>query len=160
MNNETTRPVIDILGVSHVDHGLDDGQLIAALNAVVQSGAVDDITMDNAHVVIMTVELPEGLGTVPCGLHGPIMGDEPVPTEEVEYEVRGDRKGESRVCARPPRQVREVSVIIGPHEDKPLVLYTAFGGPIAPREPFELEGEEREESCVFWNEHALWDGKL
>lgn len=37
------------------------------------------------------------------------------------------------------------------------ILYTAFGGPLAPREPGDpdLPAEERAESEAFWAEHAL-----
>jgi len=37
------------------------------------------------------------------------------------------------------------------------VLYTAYGGPVAPREPFDrsLDEEAKAESEKFWAEHAL-----
>jgi hypothetical protein len=37
------------------------------------------------------------------------------------------------------------------------ILYTAFGGPLTPKEPGDatLSGEERQESFKFWSQHAL-----
>jgi hypothetical protein len=39
----------------------------------------------------------------------------------------------------------------------PCMLYTAFGGPLAPKEPGDptLKDSEREESEKFWSQHAL-----
>lgn len=130
---------------SHVDHGLTEEQLAYLVN----------MFADRDAFFIETVELPEHLGTVSCGLHGPVMGDAPVPETEVHYAVRGNRAGKSRLVGRAPRPTRLVSVIAGPHEEEPCILYTAFGGPVAPKEPFDAEGEERTRSEAFWAEHAL-----
>ena len=127
---------------SHLDHSLTDAQVEFILGLPAKEG----------EVTVQTVELPEALGTVPCGLFGPCMGDAPVTDAEVTLEVRGDRKGPSRLVDREPRQVRTVTVISGPHDGNPCVLFTAFGGPSAPREPFE---DDSEESRKFWSEHAL-----
>jgi hypothetical protein len=127
---------------SHLDHGLTKAQVEFILGIDAPAG----------QVTVQTVELPEDLGTVPCGLHGPVMGDEPVLEADVTYEVRGQRKGASRLVERPIRSTRIVTVISGPHEGEPCVLYTAFGGPQAPREPFE---DDSEESQIFWSQHAL-----
>lgn len=91
---------------------------------------------------------------VPCGLHLD------VPESEVHYAKRGDREYTSRLCNRPPRMVREVTVIAGLHRDLPdvgMILFTIFGGPAAPREPGDpsLEGEALEESKEFWKSAAL-----
>lgn len=104
-----------------------------------------------------SIELPAHMPSVECGLHGPAMGDAPVPDAECESAVRGDRGGPSRLCARPPRPCRVVTVIAGPHDGHPCVLYTIFGGPAAPREPWDpsLSEAERAESVAFWSEHAL-----
>ena len=105
-----------------------------------------------------TVELPPELPDLPCGLHGPLVGDPPVPESEVTYARRGERLGASRLCARPCRPSRLLTVIGGPDEGEPCVLYTAFGGPAAPKEPFdvgEADDATREASRVFWAGHAL-----
>lgn len=144
------------LPVSHVDHGLTEAQLAWLL--VEASARLLDEPPPWGEPYIASFQLPEELGTVPCGLHGPRAGDhDPVEEDEVTYAVRGSRTGESRLCARAPKQTRKVSLIAGEHEGEPWVLFTAFGGPVAPREPFELaEGsEERAASEAFWAKHAL-----
>jgi hypothetical protein len=111
---------------------------------------------DREAFFLETVTLPDELPSLPCGLHGPLMGDEPVAETESAYVVRGTRPSASRVCARPTRMVRTMTVIGGPHEGA-TILYTAYGGPSAPREPFDpgLDDAGREASRAFWAEHAL-----
>lgn len=133
---------------SHVDHGLTPEQLAWLLERYA----------DRGEFFIDTAELPEHLGTVPCGLHGPAMGDDPIPDVEVSLESRGDREWPSRLCGRTARQTRQVSVIAGPHEGHPCVLYTAFGGPVAPQEPGDPDCRDIEASEAFWAEHALSRG--
>ena len=130
---------------SHVDHGLGE----AILDWLLARFA------DRSEFFIETVELPADLGTVACGLYGPTMGDEPVTDAEVVLEKRGDRSWTSRLCDREPRQVRTVSVIAGPHDDQPCVLFTAFGGPVAPQEPGDPGCKDRDASEAFWSTHAL-----
>lgn len=135
---------------SHLDHALTDAQVDFVLGLSAKEG----------ELTIQTVELPEELGTVPCGLFGPVMGDAPVTdSADVEWRVRGNRKGESRTVSRAPRQVRTVTVISGPHDGESCVLFTAFGGPQSPREPFEFADDDQsdaaQESRKFWAEHAL-----
>ena len=134
-----------VIKESHVDHGLNQSQL----DFLVEKFAGKDAFF------IETVELPEELGTVPCGLHGPLMDDSPVL--EAEMVVRGDRPNPSRLCDRAARPTSKVTVIAGPNGDDACVLYTAFGGPLAPKEPGDptLEGKALEESTAFWAVHAL-----
>lgn len=141
------RPMI-ILPVSHLDHGL-----TAAHVAWLERRFVS-----RTGFFLETVELPAELPPLTCALHGPLVGDAPVPESEVTYRRRGDRPGASRLCARPPRPTRLLTVIAGPEGEDPCVLYTAFGGPAAPREPCDpglADGELREASRAFWAEHAL-----
>lgn len=130
---------------SHVDHGLTQAQLDWLLERFEEREAF----------FIETVELPSELGDVPCGLHGPLMGDDPVPENQVHYERRGAREWDSRLCQRPERRVRTVSVIAGPHEEHACILYTAFGGPVALQEPGDPGCRDHEASKAFWAEHAL-----
>ena len=104
-----------------------------------------------------TVELPEGLPEVTCGLHGPVMGDAPVTEEEALYYSRTGREWLSRLVNRPTRVTRRLSVIGGPFGTHSCVLYTTFGGPLSPKEPQDptLDPQNREESEKFWSEHAL-----
>jgi len=135
-------------GVSHLDHGLREAHIEFLWEYF---GTRDGFFIE-------TVELPEYLEALDCGLHGPLMGDAPVPETEVIYQQRGDRPGKSRMVRRPLRQTRLLSVIAGPIKDgERCVLYTAFGGPVAPREPFDsgLDDKAKAESTQFWDEHAL-----
>jgi len=96
---------------------------------------------------------------------------------------RGDRKGESRLVNLPPRPTNKLTVIAGPYEeylnslgepcdkeadfalqvDYPCVLYTCYGGPLAPREPWDMprSGPDWEKNLAaseaFWAVHALSD---
>lgn len=138
---------MDITADSHVDHGLTPEHLAWLRSRL----------PDRAACFIETVELPDHLESLQCGLHGPRVGDAPVPEAEVHYEVRGRRVGPSRCCSRSPRPSRLLTVIAGPHGGRTCVLYTAYGGPQAPCEPWEpgLSDEVRAESEAFWSEHAL-----
>lgn len=134
-------------GISHLDHGLNEAAL----------AWISGRFQDRIGFFIETFTLPEVFGTVPCGLHGPIVGDPPVPDGETVLEVRGTRAGPSRLCERAPRMTRTITVIAGPTDDDACVLYTAFGGPCAPREPWDqsLNPTQKAESEAFWKEHAL-----
>lgn len=132
---------------SHVDHNLTQAQVQFIL----------DRFKDREGDFIESFDLPPELGEVPCGLFGPEMGDEPVPEEEVLYQSRGSRKHSSRLVRRPPRSTRLVTVIAGPHDGLPCVWYTAFGGPVTPKEPGDQShtDDSRDSSEAFWKQHAL-----
>jgi len=131
---------------SHVDHNLTTEHLEFIKE---RFGHIEEFFIE-------TVEVPLHLPPLPCGLFGPFMGDEPVEESEVSYVRRGDRPGDSRVVQRAQRMVRKMTVIGGPHEGA-IIMFTAYGGPCAPREPWDesLSPEEREESVAFWKDHAL-----
>lgn len=142
---------ITILPGSHTDHNMTAAQRDWAL----------DHLKDRTGFFIATLELPPELGTVPCGLYGPLMGDAPVDEADVYYAVRGSRPAASRMTKLPERPCRQITVIAGPHGSDPCCLYTMFGGPSAPREPFDagLKTEsDKEESRSFWAQHALSAG--
>jgi len=160
---------------SHLDHNLTTEQI----EHVMQRFA------DREAFFIETIELPEVLGTVPCGLHGPLMGDAPIPESEVTHAARGTRAWTSRLTERAPRAVRTITVIAGPHEETcyqckgacgfgamhafspcmtceckgkikhACIVYTMFGGPLAPQEPGDPGCKNVEASSAFWAEHAL-----
>ncbi len=108
-----------------------------------------------------TFDLPGSLPDATCALYGPLVGDEPVGNGEVVMLQRGERPGLSRMVPYPARATRKVTVIAGPHAGEPCVLYTAFGGPAAPREPWDptLTEAGRAESVAFWAQHALAVGR-
>ena len=167
---------------SHLDHNLTDAQIAFILDRFAARDAF----------FIETVELPTELGTVPCGLHGPLVGDPPVPEEVVTRATRGTRTWRSRLVDRAPQQVRTVTVIAGPHEETcttcagtgerqsldipygnhPMVypctacasvgkikhaciVYTMYGGPLAPQEPDDPACKNVDASRAFWAAHAL-----
>lgn len=132
---------------SHVDHNLTPEQMEYVARTIA----------DYIGFKILTVEMPAALGSVPCGLHGPATGGAPVSESEVYYRVRGNRPGPTRMVARPAVQSSKLTMIVGPHNGE-TILFTAYGGPLAPREPFDAgltDDASREESRRFWSEHAL-----
>lgn len=152
---------------SHLDHHLTAAQIDFVLARYA----------DRTAFFIDTVTLPRELGTIPCGLYGPLMGDPPIAESEVTYAVRGTRAWSSRLIDLPARPQHELTVIAGPHEEKcdpahhwpkqcvlcegegvikhACILYTAFGGPLAPQEPDDPGCKDWTASRRFWSEHAL-----
>jgi hypothetical protein len=158
---------------SHLDHALTEAQV----DYIMKTFAARDAFF------IETITLPRELGTVPCGLYGPLVGDPPIAEGEVTYAARGTRAWSSRLVNLPPRQQHELTVIAGPHEETcsrcegtggkgewkaripcgcdggktkwPCILYTAFGGPAAPQESGDPGCKDLEASAAFWRDHAL-----
>jgi hypothetical protein len=132
---------------SHVDHGLTEDQRIYIM----------DHFRGKDGFFAETITLPEFLDTVPCSLYGPSMGDTDISEASVYYAKRGTRSYPSRLVSLPVRYTRLVTVIAGPHDNLPCVLYTAFGGPVAPKEPADpnLKEHEKAASIEFWSKHAL-----
>lgn len=129
---------------SHLDHALTEAQVAHVMK----------LFADRDGFFIETITLPPDLGTVPCGLYGPTMGDS-IKEDEVTYATRGVRTWISRLVDLPARQQHELTVIAGPHDGHPCVLYTAFGGPAAPQEPGDPGCKDLAKSAAFWREHAL-----
>lgn len=96
---------------THLDHGIPLGWLEEV------AGCMDN----DAPFVVQTFEVP---WEVDCILHLD------VPESEVFYQKRGTRGYTSRCTERPARKVKTVTVLGGKGE-----VWTAFGGPLAPREP-------------------------
>jgi hypothetical protein len=144
---------------SHLDHHLTMGHLRFILATL----------GDRSGFFAETVKFPRvDLAALPCALRGPAVGLDPVPDTHVELRARPGRAYPSRLLlpwrdrpAQPeyPRDVLvdRLTVIAGPDGDLPCVLYTAFGGPLAPKEPGDptLLEAEREASVAFWAVHAL-----
>lgn len=136
-----------ITSVSHLDHGLSPEQV----------AYITDLFKERTGFFVECIELPLELGTVYCGLYGPKMGDAPIPSIDITMEPRAPREYPSRIVARPARPTRELTVVAGPHEAEPCVLYTAYAGPAAPQEPDDprLGEAGRYESIDFWSQHGL-----
>jgi hypothetical protein len=162
--------MLTITSESHLDHDLTLGHLRLILE---RFGARDQFFAES-------IPLPETLPPLPCALRGPAVGLDPVPNAHVTLHPRPGRSYPSRLLRRPaldltqigaplhygeealselwtPLLVRTLTVIAGPGLGLPCVLYTAFGGPMAPREPGDpsLPEAERAASEAFWAEHAL-----
>jgi hypothetical protein len=135
-----------ITSASHTDHALPSA-LVAFIAAKYES---------SEGFLIDTFELPAEFAAVPCGLIGPATGGQPVLESSVTYVTRGNRPGPSRMVDAPPAMTRKVTVVMGEHGGS-TVLFTAYGGPCAPREPWDtsLSDEERLDSKIFWAQHAL-----
>lgn len=131
---------------SHLDHGLTEAHLryLQDLLATCTRGAFAD-------TIILPPELPE----LPCSLYGPTMGDAPIEELNVYYGKRGTRPWYSRLTRLAQRPTRILTVIAGPHDGDPFVLYTAYAGPQAPREPGDPQCPNKAESELFWSQHAL-----
>jgi hypothetical protein len=92
---------------SHLDHALTEEQVDHVMKRFADRGGF----------FVETFTLPAELGTVPCGLYGPTMGDSAIREDEVTYARRGNRTWDSRLVDLPARQQHEVTVIAGPHEE-------------------------------------------
>ncbi len=146
--------MLHITAHSHLDHFLEMSHLELIF-----------LRFDDHHGFLATT-IPmsdEWLG-LPCGLYGPAMGDDPVSDAEVRMVVRGKRRYASRILRGGQlRRSDLLTVIAAPmiygdeHSDDHLELITAFGGPLAPREPGDpsLPPDERAASELFWSQHAL-----
>lgn len=140
--------------IFHKDHGITEAQWQHILHQLGNSGKVG--------FFIHQIEIPKELGTVPCGLYGPAMGDEPVKDIEVRMIQRTQDRQPDRMVNRPFRQVNYVQVI-GTYNPDPgamdaeTTIFTCYGGPLAPRNPLDkgLNEQEKKESQEFWSKHAL-----
>lgn len=96
----------------------------------------------------------------PCGLFGPAMGDNPIEDGEVTLVKRSPDRPPSRLVPY-PRRTRGKITVIGARGATVATsqVFTAYGGPLAPREPGDpslVEGSpEHAESVAFWAQHAL-----
>ena len=139
--------------VHHADHGLTQEQTQFALDSVSNVGE---------GFFIKQVEFPEELGSVPCALYGPAMGDEPVKDEDVMMLKRGDRPWKDRMMVGKTRPVQYVQVIgkmvITPEFSVDACsVFTIYGGPLAPQNPQDPSCPSPEKSADWWSQHALVD---
>lgn len=135
-----------MFNVFHADHGISKEQM-----AFIQSQL-----MEEKGFFIKQVNIPVEMGSVPCGLYGPEMGDGPVPDKDVVMVSRGnDRPWDDRILKNfPTRPVNYVQAI-GMVTDEAKTLFTVYGGPLAPQNPADPDCQNVEESTKYWEEHAL-----
>lgn len=134
--------------VQHQDHDVSPDQL-AHVCATLERSLV------KSGPFILRIELPPSLGQVPCGLHGPIMGDAPVEDEDIVFWKRGGRRYVDRCVDRPVRMVSYVQAIGELDERGFCSIATIFGGPLAPMNPDDPKCSDVEASELFWASHAL-----
>lgn len=134
--------------VFHADHGITDAQM----------QHVQAQLADTTGFFIRQVSIPAELGSVPCGLYGPSMGDGAVPRDAVKMLKRSDdRPADPILVGFKTRPVDHVQAI-GIAEGDEVKLFTVYGGPLAPRNPNDPSietDEERAEAKAFWDAHAL-----
>ncbi len=133
--------------VFHADHGITEDQMSFVF------GFLSEANPEG--FFIKQVTIPANLGSVPCGLYGPAMGDEPVAESEVQNIARGEREWTDRLVDRPFRPVDYVQVIGIRGEDGKFTLFTVYGGPLAPQNPADPSNNDPESAKAWWAEHAL-----
>lgn len=139
--------------ILHTDHGISQRQM----------GLVKDVLGDRLTGLegffIQQITIPEEMGPVPCGLYGPAMDDAPVAEEEVKYQVRfsaeDPRTWSSRMVDRPLRPVSYVQAIGIIDDHDCCVLFTVYGGPLAPQNPDDPDCEDVPVATEWWAKHAL-----
>lgn len=140
---------LSISSESHLDHGLPP----EAIEFIKKKYAGRNAFF------IDTFTIPCEWADLKCQLRGPAVGDPAIPDSETFQAVRGDRKYPSRMVRVGQKHTRLCTVIAGPHEDEKCLLFTAYGGPLAPRElndpSIADDPAALEESRKFWRVHAL-----
>lgn len=135
-----------IANVFHADHGVSNETLMWALSQINPAG-----------FFLRTLELPEGHCDLLSALYGPLAGDAPVSDDVVSFVKRSEDRPASRMINMPKRPTRLVTVI-GIVKEDGVTIFTAYGGPCAPREVGDATlatDEEKKESADFWAQHAL-----
>lgn len=134
---------------SHLDHQVSAEHIEWAKDWIKVGINVGRYTPGEVHV--WSMELPPELPGLWTALRE-------APESEVTYQVRPPRKCASRTTSDRMAWTRQMTAVFGPHEGIPFALYTAYGGPAAPREPGDpsiANMAELEESREFWTTHAL-----
>lgn len=143
--------------VYHADHGIKPEQMDWIKS---QISAANPKTF-----FIQEIQIPAELGSVRNAMYGPAAGDPPVPESQVSYRPRGDRPWSDRVVSWPTRPVNYVQAIGSPDRDDPnkIVLFTVYGGPLAPQNPDDPSCRDVDGARNFWSQHALsleqWEPK-
>ena len=132
--------------IFHADHGVSSETIAWALSHINPEG-----------FFLRTLELPEGHCDLLSALYGPLAGDEPVSDDVVHFAKRSEDRPASRMVSQAKRPSRLLTVI-GIVKEDGVTIFTAYGGPCAPREPGDVtlaSDEEKKESADFWAQHAL-----
>jgi hypothetical protein len=152
MSSETETAIVAhsfSFSVYHSDHGI----VPEAMGWIKQK--LPDVVPAGTPFFIRELTLPDNLPPARNALYGPASGDAPVPEEAVTLRPRGDRPWSDRTVPWPTRLTRRVQVIGARKEDGNFVLYTVYGGPLAPQNPDDPGCADKASAQAFWAEHAL-----
>ena len=149
-NNSTPRAFTNL---GHADHDMPQSVIDWAFTHP------DIMRIEPGQFVSVCLDLPVDLASVPSALYGPEAGDSPVADNEVTLEIRGNRKGPSRLIDKPHRPARRVAVI-GIRGGWCFTMYGTQASEPSPREPWDASLKEAGEqelkaSQEFWASHAL-----
>ena len=136
--------------VFHADHGITPIQM-----EYVQS----ELAEQADGFFIKQIVLPMELGTVPCGLYGPAMGDPAIADSEVTLEHRGDRPWADKLLIGWPMRPVNYVQCIGIRNGDSFTLFTVYGGPLAPQNPADPNCKDPEAARAWWDAHALATGE-
>lgn len=133
--------------VVHADHGVTSTLLTWALEVIKPTG-----------FFCRTLEMPWVAGKLQNALYGPACGDDPVSSDEVFPMKRSEDRPASRMTLRPLRETDLLTVIGTVADNGDVTFFTAYGGPLAAREPGDptlATDDDKKEAEVFWSKHAL-----
>ncbi len=139
--------MFQIVKCFHADHGVTPETMAWAVEQIAPEG-----------FFLRTLTLPPEHPDLENGLWGPASGDAPVHEGEVHYAARSPDRAPSRMVARAKRPTRLLTVI-GTASPEGVMLFTAFGGPSAEKEPGDRSlvpgTPDHDRSVAFWAQHAL-----
>jgi hypothetical protein len=136
---------------NHDDHGISDPQWEYVKSTILERKLTG--------FFMFQLEIPAELGTVPCALYGPEMGDEPIGDDQVTMGNRGDRGwGDRLLVGWPMREASYVQVIGMLIPGDVYKIFTVYGGPEAPQNPADPSCKDPDYSEAWWNDHALATG--
>ncbi len=98
-----------IIAASHLDHGL----------PVDVAAYIAERFADPRRFLHRNHRAARGAPVGEVRASRPMRGDAPISDLETWYELRGNRRGPTRFCARPLRVTRLVTVVAGPINDEP-----------------------------------------
>lgn len=144
-----SEPFKIVAGLSHCDHLTPELLEFVAATFKGRTGFFSET---------ISVSLEDALkNNLTNALYGPASGDPPVTDAECYHAIRSGRNWSSRMVSRAKRPTALLTVIAGPSSPgaDDCVMYTAFGGPAAPREVNDPDQPHDGKSEEFWAQHAL-----
>lgn len=104
-------------------------------------------------------EIPAHIRDLDCPLYGEVMGDEPVPEQQVVWEKFPDSPAKFRIVHKPLRKTRVATIEAGPDSHgHACAVQRLYSGPkrVVPKDDPSISSEyERVGVESFWLKHAL-----